>query len=174
MAVLDAFRIPERYRPWYQKHVEQFIAFQSDIRLKQRYAEDIQNWFQSLGHQPQISAWMFRQKVDALRLLYGQLLKSSWSGRFDWDFWAYGSKPLEPDHSTVKRTYEMIDKHVVDPKNRLGRTFPELYRRFMVVMRIPEYSINTEKNYLAWINRFLLHHTSCAPEVMGEAEVASF
>jgi len=70
ITILNVFRVPERYHPWYQKHVEQFISFQPEIRLKQRSAEDVQNWFQTLGHQPQISAWQFRQKVDALRLLY--------------------------------------------------------------------------------------------------------
>ncbi len=173
-ALLKVFRVPERYHPWYQKHVEQFIGFQSGTRLKDRSAEDLQHWFQSQSRQPQISAWQFRQKVDALRLLYGQLLKSDWARNFDWDYWAYGGKPLESDHSTVARTYEMIDKRVADSRNHLGKSFPELYRRFLVVMRIPEYSINTEKTYLGWINRFILFHTSCVPESLGEADVASF
>jgi integron integrase len=173
-ALLKVFRIPERYHPWYQKHVEQFIGFQPGTRLKDRSVDDLQNWFESQSRQPQISAWQFRQKVDALRLLYGQLLKSDWVGTFDWDYWAYGGKPLESDHSTVARTYEMIDKVVDDPKNYLGKAFPELYRRFLVVMRIPEYSINTEKTYLGWINRFIVFHTPCIPESLGEVDVASF
>lgn len=173
-ALLNVFRVPKRYHSWYQKHVEQFIGFQSNIRLKQRSAEDLQNWFQSLSHYPQITSWQFRQKVEALRLLYGQLLKTDWSRDFDWDYWALGSKPLDVAHSTVKRTYEMIDLNVADPKNHIGRAFPELYRRFLLLMRVPEYSINTEKTYLFWINRFILYHTSCAPEALGEAEVASF
>ena len=109
VALLKVFRIPERYHSWYQKHVEQFIGFQSGTHLKDPSAEDLQHWFQSLIHQPQISAWQFRQKVDALRLLYGQLLKSDWASNFDWDYRAYGGKPLESDHSKVARTYEMID-----------------------------------------------------------------
>ncbi len=41
-------------------------------------------------------------------------------------------------------------------------------------MRIPEYSSNTEKTYLGWINRFILFHTSRVPESLGEVDVASF
>jgi integron integrase len=173
-AILNVNRVPERNQPWYQKHVEQFIAFQPGVRLVQRSAEDVQNWLQSLGHQPQIADWQFRQKADAVRLLYGQLLKPEWAGRFDWDFWVYGAQSLGSDHSTVARTYEMIEQNVAHPKNHLGKAFPELYRRFLVVTRVPGYAINTEKTYLAWINRFLLHHTSLVPEALGEAEVASF
>ncbi len=62
-ALLKGFRIPERYHPWYQKHVEQFIGFQSGTRLKDRFAEDLQNWFQSLSRQSQIPDWQFRQKA---------------------------------------------------------------------------------------------------------------
>lgn len=172
--ILSAFRIPERYHPWYQKHVEQFIAFQSEVRLLERSADQVESWLQFLCRTPQISVWQFRQKVDALRLLYGQMLKTNWSTSFDWDFWAFSAQPLGADHNTLARTYEMIDMNVTDPKNHLGKAFPELYRRFLAVIRIPEYSISTEKTYLGWINRFILYHTSRVPESLSETEVASF
>ena len=41
----------------------------------------------------------------------------------------------------------MIDKAVKDPKNDLGKSFPELYRKYLMVIRIPEYAVNTEKSY---------------------------
>jgi hypothetical protein len=81
LTILNVNRLPERYQPWYQKHVEQFIAFQPGDHLVQRSTEDVQNWLQSPGHQPQIADWRFRQKADAVRLLYGQLLKPEWAGR---------------------------------------------------------------------------------------------
>ena len=41
-------------------------------------------------------------------------------------------------------------------------------------MRMPDYSINTEKSYLGWINRFLRFHEGIRPDQLREREVASF
>ncbi|MCU7842039.1 MAG: integron integrase [Candidatus Thiodiazotropha sp. (ex Troendleina suluensis)] len=41
-------------------------------------------------------------------------------------------------------------------------------------MRISDYSPNTEKSYLAWINRFLVFHSEKHPCDCGEIELASF
>ncbi len=158
-SVLSTFRIPEKTHPWYQKHVEQFIAFLPDTQLQNRSAEDTQKWLETLSRQQQIADWQFRQKVNALRLLYGQLFHSDWARHFDWDFWSLGVRRLEADHSSITRTYEMIDEKVSEKKNYLAKEFPELYRRFLAVIRIPDYSINTEKSYLGWINRFLAFHS---------------
>ncbi|MBV2092279.1 MAG: phage integrase N-terminal SAM-like domain-containing protein, partial [Candidatus Thiodiazotropha sp. (ex Ctena orbiculata)] len=85
-----------------------------------------------------------------------------------------GARALESDHVTIARTYEMIEKSVEDPKNHLARTFPDLYRRFLVAMRLPDYSINTEKSYIDWINRFLRFHSNRHPCDCTESDVASF
>ena len=68
----------------------------------------------------------------------------------------------------------MIDKAVKDPKNDLGKRFPELYRKYLASIRIPDYAINTEKGYLSWINRFLRFHQKTLPQDCAEPEVASF
>ncbi|MET0052136.1 MAG: integron integrase, partial [Candidatus Thiodiazotropha sp.] len=81
---------------------------------------------------------------------------------------------LESDHATIARTYEMIDKALDDPQNHLARRHPELYRQFLVAIRLPGYAQNTEKSYLGWINRFLIFHSDTHPCDCNEAEVASF
>jgi hypothetical protein len=60
-----------------------------------------------------------------------------------------GARALERDHATIARTYEMIEKTVEDPKNHLAKAYPD--RRFLVAIRLPGCSINTEKSYLDWI-----------------------
>ncbi|MCU7920454.1 MAG: phage integrase N-terminal SAM-like domain-containing protein [Candidatus Thiodiazotropha sp. (ex Epidulcina cf. delphinae)] len=59
-------------------------------------------------------------------------------------------------------------------KNSLGTQFPGLYRKFLVAIRIPDYSINTEKSYLGWTNRFLRFHHDKLPGDCSEPDVASF
>ncbi|MCU7853368.1 MAG: integron integrase [Candidatus Thiodiazotropha sp. (ex Monitilora ramsayi)] len=68
----------------------------------------------------------------------------------------------------------MIDKAVDDPKNHLARAHPEIYRRYLVAIRIPDYATNTEKSYLGWINRFLRFHHDKHPCDTAESDVASF
>lgn len=127
-----------------------------------------------MARNPQLGDWQFRQKVDALRLLFSHFLKAPWAADFDWEHWATGAQPLGRDHPAVARTYEMIEKAVNNPKNGLGKAFPELYRKFLAAIRIPEYSVNTEHSYLGWINRFLRFHNDILPHHCAERQVAFF
>jgi len=112
--------------------------------------------------------------VDALRLLFGHFLKLPWAVGFDWDRWSCGAQVLGRDHVTLARTYEQIDKAVADPQNLLGKRFSDIYRKCLAAMCLPDYTANTEKSYLGWINRFLRFHHGRHPCECTESEVASF
>jgi integron integrase len=172
--VLKLFRIPERSLPWYRRNVQEFIDAHPETRLQAHTPETIEQWLQHIGRSERLTDWQFRQKVDALRLLFSHLLKVPWAGSFDWDRWSSGAKSLGRNHPTVARSYEMIDVAVAEAGNPFGKEFPELYRKFLVAIRIPDYSINTEKSYLGWINRFLRFHGNKFPDTCTEKEVASF
>jgi integron integrase len=160
--------------PWYRRHIEGFIADHPHTRLRTHTPESVTSWLEGLGRNTQINVWQFHQKVHALRLLMSHLLKLPWVAGFDWDRWLAGAQALEKDHPTIARTYEMIDKAVDEPKNLLGRSFPEIHRKFLVAIRLPDYSANTERCYLGWINRFLHYHHNKHPSDCAEAEVALF
>ncbi|MES9925250.1 MAG: integron integrase [Candidatus Thiodiazotropha endolucinida] len=172
--VLKLFRIPERSVPWYRRHIEFFIADHPNTRLKEHSIATVDAWLSSLGRNPHVNEWQFRRKVDSLRLLFCHCLKLPWADQIEWDHWLSGAKALGKDHPTVARSYEMIEKAVKDPRNRLGKKFPDIYRKYLISMRIADYSPNTEKSYLAWINRFLVFHSEKHPCDCGEIELASF
>ncbi|MES9987909.1 MAG: site-specific integrase [Candidatus Thiodiazotropha endolucinida] len=172
--VLKLFRIPERTIPWYRRHIEFFIADHPNTRLKEHSIATVDAWLSNLGRNPHVNEWQFRQKVDSLRLLFCHCLKLPWANRIEWDHWLSGAKALGKDHPTVARSYEMIEKAVKDPRNRLGRQFPDIYRKYLISMRMSDYSPNTDKSYLAWINRFLVFHSEKHPCDCGEIELASF
>ncbi len=174
LEVLRLFRVPDSALPWYRKHVQGFLDDHPGIRLQEQTPEHLRLWFERMGRNPLIGEWRFRQKINALRLLFSHFLKTPWARDFDWEGWAGGAQSLGRDHPTVARTYEMIDKAVENPTNRLGKVFPELYRKFLAAIRIPEYSPNTEKSYLSWINRFLRFHNDTLPHHCAERQVASF
>jgi integron integrase len=174
MDVLKLFRIPDKALPWYRRHVEGFVRDHPQIRLREHTPESVETWLQRQGSLPQLADWQFRQKVDALRLLFAHGLKLPWATDFDWQRWSAGAEALNADHPSVMRTYEMIDKAVENAKNRLGKEHPDLFRKFLVAIRVPDYSPNTERSYLGWVNQFLRFHPDKHPCDCAEAEVASF
>ncbi len=68
----------------------------------------------------------------------------------------------------------MIEKAVDGPEGYFAQTFPDIFRQFLVAVRVPDYVANTEKSYLGWINRFLRYHNGCHPFKLAEPEVAAF
>lgn len=165
--ILRLFRIPERAIPWYRRHIQTFINDHPNIRLREHTVESVEIWLGNLGRNPQITDWQFQQKVDALRLLFCHFLKLPWGDKFEWDLWFSGAKSLGKDHPTVARSYEMIYKAAENPNNKLGKKHPDLYHKYLISIRIPDYSPNTEKSYLSWINRFLLFHGQKHPYDCG-------
>jgi hypothetical protein len=107
MEILSIFRISEKSKHWYRRHIEQFITDHPDIRLRNHTAESLTKWLEHLASETRISDWQFCQKVDALRLLFSHMLKLSWSREFDWQHWSAGSTTLERNHPTISRTFEM-------------------------------------------------------------------
>ncbi len=172
--LLKHFRVSAKAIPWYRRHIEGFLTDHPDIRLRSHTAETVVCWLERLGRNPNISDWQFSQKVDALRILMGHFLRLPWSSGFDWERWSSGALSLEKDHPTIARTYEMIDKAVEDPKNHLARAYPDIYRKYLLTIRLSDYAANTEKSYLSWITRFLRFHHGRHPYDCAEPEVASF
>jgi len=172
--ILRLFRVPEKSHPWYRKHVQSFIDHSAGVRLQSQTQESLQRWLEKLSRQSNLRDWQLRQRVDALRLLFARLLKLPWARTFDWDYRMAPTHHLGRDHPTVARTYEMIDQDVTSKRHELARQYPDHYRKFLTVIRMGDYSVNTEQTYLGWINRFLRFHAGMHSEECGEAEVASF
>ena len=172
--VTRAFGIPPKAQPWYRKHVEQFIDAHPGLRLADHSAASVTRWLTAQAREPNLADWQFRQCADSLRLLFAHLLRADWATDFDWDQWIQGTAALGMDHPTLARTWEMIDKAVDDAGNPLGLRHPDLYRKFLAVLRTAGYSVNTEKTYLTWINRYLLFHQRNDPFAHPEKEAASF
>ncbi|MES9858700.1 MAG: phage integrase N-terminal SAM-like domain-containing protein [Sedimenticola sp.] len=174
LEVARLFRVQDKAHPWYRRHVQAYIDAHPNTRLRDQTPDTLQQWLIHLGRNSELSTWQFRQRVDALRLLFSHLLKRPWATEFDWDYWSAGAQPLGNDHPSVARTYEMIDQAVNNPKSTLAKCYPDVYRKYLTAMRVPNYSIRTEQSYLDWINRFLRFHKNRHPRECAELEVASF
>ncbi|MES9902075.1 MAG: phage integrase N-terminal SAM-like domain-containing protein [Sedimenticola sp.] len=159
---------------WYRRHVQAYIDAHPNTRLRDQTPDTLQQWLIHLGRNSELATWQFRQRVDALRLLFSHLLKRPWATGFDWDYWSAGAQPWGNDHPSVARTHEIIDQAVNNPKSTLAKCYPDVYRKYLTTMRVRNYSIRMEQSYLDWINRFLRFHKNRHPWECPKLEVASF
>ncbi len=99
-----SYKVPEGARKWYVKHVEEFIKARNGERLATVTVADLEAYLEVIGRKRHIVDWKFRQVVDALRILFCDLVEAPWAKNFDWQLWMENSKDLPEDHATIART----------------------------------------------------------------------
>ncbi len=177
-----SYNVPEGARRWYVRHAEAFIKAQSGRRLSTLTAHDIENHLNEKGRSEKLTDWQFRQMVDALRILFTGVVSSAWADKFDWSGWKAGARELPADHATIARqaitgdqTKALSDIAVSDKAvNKFRLRFPELYSRFIAVIRGLQYSIRTEETYLFWVARFVLHGQFTTADEMQPDRIAPY
>jgi len=95
--------IPDKQWRWYVKRVEAFIKAQNGRRIKTLSGDDIAGYFEAIGRQNRLPGWQFRQCIDAIRILYCDLLATRASREVDWHYWLDSARQLEADHPTTAR-----------------------------------------------------------------------
>jgi hypothetical protein len=93
--------VPDKQRRWYVKHIEAFIRAQNGRKIKSLAATDITHYLDMLGRKKRLPGWQFAQHIDAMRILYCQLLVLPVGKEIEWDFWIDSAKQLDIDHPTV-------------------------------------------------------------------------
>ncbi len=132
-----AYNVPEAARRWCVRHVEQFIKAQSGRRLITLTADDIEHYLKQKGRNEKLADWQFKQVVDALRILFSDVVSPSWANHFDWAGWMDGARELPADHATIARcatqdvqSGSRADTPVKDNAiNPFRERFPDLYTR---------------------------------------------
>ncbi len=99
--LLRSFRVSEKAIPWYRRHIEHFMVDHPNVKLRMHTAQSVELWLIGISRNPNITEWQFRQKIDAVRILVGHLLRLPWSQSFDWDRWLSGTQALESDGQSV-------------------------------------------------------------------------
>ncbi len=80
-------------------------------RLATVSAADIGVYLDVIGRKRYMVHWKFRQLVDALRILFCELVKSPWAKGFDWHMWMDNSKDPPEDHVTIARTSSITNNN---------------------------------------------------------------
>lgn len=180
IACLHKASIPEKQRRWYVKRVEDFIKTQNNRKIKSLSARDISQYFDMIGRQNKLTGWQFHQCIDAIRILYRDLLMWSAYQEVDWDFWFSSAQQLEVDHPTTARKLSSAELKHIQQRNVKGdfntvrSTHHVLLIRFRNEIRRRSYAHRTEQSYEQWICRYILFCDGVAPEEFGANEVKSF
>lgn len=95
--------IPEKQRRWHVKRVEEFIKKQNGRKIKELSSSDIANYFDTIGRQNRLAGWQFHQCIDAIRILFCELLRTQVCQDVNWRYWLDSAKQLEIDHPTTAR-----------------------------------------------------------------------
>lgn len=177
LSILEKAKIPAKVRPWYRKHIEQYIAAHQELRLAQHQPPLVDDYLNAKGRIPSLPEWQFRQIADALRLLFCELVRPEWAARYQWNYWRAFAKALEPEHATLAR--ETPDKQLVNPSRnplltKFRETYPQAHTDFIKTLRVRDMAARTESTYEHWLSRFFAHTQWASLDAIGPEQISAY
>ncbi len=177
---LNNAEIHETQRPWYVKRLEEFIKAQNGRKIKSLSARDITQYFETIGRKNRLSGWQFYQCIDAIQILYCNLLISKSCQEVDWHFWLDSAKQLEIDHPTTARQFTPEELTFIKARkgegvlNQVRASHRDLLVLFTSEIRRRGYAYRTEQSYEQWVCRFILFCDGVSPDIAGKGKIKNF
>jgi len=194
-----AYRIKESSARWYVRNAERYIKDHHDLRLASHTAENLSDYLKDKGRNGYLEPWQFNQLIVSLKILFVEMVKSSWANEFPWDDWIkkvlkdeYSVKKLNHDdsisdsHPTLVRDYQSIDpsddkEQYFDEEDkesglykRVFKLYPEHLIAFITQIRVRHYSIRTERAYLGWFLRFISFYSFQDPAELTPDHISRY
>lgn len=170
-----SYGVPEGARRWYVRHVEEFIKANPEIRLSAMQEHNITEYFEVIGRKPGIVDWQYQQVVEALKILFCDIVAKEWACVYDWQSWMDSAKDLPMQHATIARV--SCGKSQMQEAGRFAvcrKQFDRLFDRLKAEIRLRQYSIRTEQAYSDWLARFLLFSKAATEEDVQVANISLF
>ncbi len=168
--------VKEPFDRWYVIRAEEFIKQCGNRRLAEQTPEDVSDFFSMIGRKNALKPWQFAQTVDAIQILFMELVEVPWAQSFDWAGWKGSAKTLDANHPTLKRDLEAVADTTADDSgswDALSDDSKTRLEQLKRVIRRRQYSIRTEEAYLQWVRRFLNYHSeSTSAQLNSEMVVA--
>ena len=181
------YNVPERSRRWYVKHAEDYIKAHSDLPLKQHTELNLTNYLNDLGRKEHLKSWQFKQAIDALRILFIDMIHAPWADHFPWRHHAEAATPLPASHATIAReivpdSQATLNRDIDSPAlpantnllDAVHQQYPDYIDGLISQIRSMHYSIRTEQAYTAWFARFINFHSMRDPSTLDNQSVADF
>ncbi len=97
--------VKEPFDRWYVIRAEEFIRHCGDRRLAEQTPEAVTDYLLIIGRKTPLKPWQFAQTVDALQILFIELVTAPWARSFDWAGWKGSAKTLDPGHPPLKKHF---------------------------------------------------------------------
>jgi integron integrase len=171
---------------WYVRHVEAYIKAHRNLRLSQHSSQQIEKYLRDKGRNPRLLDWQFRQIIDALKILFIEMVRAPWANEFSWGDWVMAAQSLPNSHATLAREYQPIEGALnnaqyfdredkeSDLYKRVSERYPEHIQTLITQIRVRHYSIRTERAYLGWLLRYISFHSMLDPAELSEEHIARF
>ena len=169
--------VPEGARRWYVRHIEIFIKYRDGKKLSVTSKHDVEIYIERIGRKKNITSWQFQQVVDALRILFCEMLKVHWSTELNWLQLMDNARELPESHVTLARVSQPLSNDgdnyssdIVSCKQR----FAKLFDRLATEIRTRQYSVRTEQAYSDWAVRFLVFSSAQSEQDITVDKISSF
>ena len=103
--ITKTYNVPPKSARWYVMHVERYIKAHPALRLALHTEQNVTSYLDDLGRTGNLTDWQFKQVVDALRILFVDIVRTPWVAAFPWRYWADSATALPKDHATLARDY---------------------------------------------------------------------
>lgn len=161
---------------WHVKHAELYIKAHK-TRLKEHTALDLDKYLQDKGRNRHLKDWQYCQIVDALRILFVDVVASPWSSSYPWDDLKSQARSLPVSHPTIARQ-PLDDVSSVEEADATADSikaqFPDVFDAVIREIRSRNYSIRTEQSYVAWLSRFIRFHNQQHPKKLDAKDIANY
>jgi integron integrase len=186
IAISKLYKVRDAALRWYVRHAENYIAAHEGLALEEHEATQIEKYLRDKGRNPDLAAWQFKQLVQAIEILFVEIVGAPWAKTYSWQDWMATAETLPVDHATLDRAYRSQEPlsdgsdstGTDDDDNSLSR---QVYRRFpqhvdamITQIRVRQYSIRTEQTYLGWLYRYIGFHHMEDPAQLNESHIAGF
>ena len=183
----NAYRVRPAAVRWYVKHAEAYIKAYLAKRLGEHEPADLEAYLRAQGRDRRLRDWQFAQLVQALQVLFVDMVGTPWAAGFPWRHWMESARELEAEHPTTARDTG-ANSAALNPATDASRgrdkeqvlirmfteKFPQHVRSLVSEVRLRQYSIRTEKAYLAWLARFARHYEMQDPVTLTGDHIRAY
>ena len=172
---------------WYVRHAEEYIKAHKATRLSLHTPDILEAYLRDKGRNKHLEDWQYKQVIDALRIMFTDMVKLPWAVSFAWDDWLTAADQLPDGHASIAReSFNEIspDKELFSlelykdiPKGLIKtvyESYPDYLNKLVYIIRAKYHSIRTEQTYLSWVVRFIKFHNLREPSDYSAHEIRLF
>lgn len=174
---------------WYVKRCEIYIKEHEPLRLAEHTPEVIHRYLENIGRNIRLEDWQMMQVVDALRILFVDIVRVDWAQGFSWDGWKDSFIDLPESHATIARNIDIFSDSVKQENqgkkstnkkkadsliSKVSKLFPGHIKNLVVKIRVKQYSIRTEQAYRDWLARFIVFNDMRDPATLDKQALAKY